>query len=100
MLIAPVPALVNVTLCAALVVFTRTLPKFNGPPVNFMALPKPVMATELTALKKPLELIVILPRRLPELVGAKYTYIEQVLPLVRLAGQLSASLKLPLVAML
>src|SRR5579871_875606 len=96
MVIAVVPVLVMVAVSAALVVFTNTLPNTNGDPVSFTAVPTPLTFTLLTALKKPLELMVTVPLTFPEVVGAKYTYIVQVLPLAKLAGQLSASRKFEL----
>src|ERR1017187_10097152 len=98
--IALVPALVTVTLLAALVVDTCWLPKLNGDPVSSIALPSPVRLTVLTWLKKPLVSTVIFPLRLPEAVGTKDTYIAQVVPFVSAAGQSSASLKFVLAEIL
>src|SRR5215475_10439506 len=92
----PVLAGLNLTL----MVFTNTLPKIIGDPVSLTAVPTPLTFTVLTALKKPLELMVTLPLMFPDVVGAKYTYIVQVLPLARLVGQLSASRKFELVEIL
>ena len=98
--IAAVPVFVTVTVLAVLVVFTSWLPKLSGAPINDIELPNPVRFTELVWLKKPLELMVTLPVRFPEAVGTKYTYIVQTVPLARVAGQSSASLKFVLVEML
>ena len=95
-----VPVFFTVTLLAALVVFTNWLPNANGEPVSDIALPNPVRLTVFVWLKKPLELTVTLLVRFPEVVGTKYTYIVQTVPLAILEGQLSASLKFVPVEML
>src|ERR1700722_5070169 len=91
--IAVVALLATVKTLLALVVFTTCLPKSTGAPAREMALPSPVTLTVLVWLKKPLVTIVTVPLLVPEPVGTKYTYMVQVVPLVRLAGQSSASLK-------
>src|SRR5579871_2377605 len=100
MVMAEVPVFFTVTVWAALVVFTSWFPKLSGDPVNEIALPSPVKLTVLTWLKKPFVLMVMLPRRFPEAVGAKYTYIVQVVPLAIEDGQSSASLKFVLAGIL
>src|SRR6516225_4760129 len=65
-----------------------------------MALAVPCRLIVCTVLKNPLSLMLMVPVRVPEAVGTKYTFIVQVAPLASDDGQLSASLKSPVVVML
>ena len=69
--IAVVPALVTVTVLAALVVFTSWLAKLTGAPATVTAVPDPVNEIVEAVWKKPLVLMVTVPVALPDAVGAK-----------------------------